>query len=81
MLDDSTMQDFLEFGRDIFLRGLISSHAGNMSVKVRNKIYITRRGSMLGRLKPEDIIAVDHEDLDDPNMAKASTEYVVHRAI
>jgi L-fuculose-phosphate aldolase len=81
MLDDSIMQDFIDIGRDIFLRGLISSHAGNMSVLVDNTIYITRRGSMLGRLKPGDIIAVTRDDANDPNIARASTEYVVHEAI
>ncbi len=81
MLDATTVQDFVDIGRDIFLRGLISSHAGNMSVKIDNKIFITRRGSMLGRLKPEDIVALDHDNTNDPNMGKASTEYVVHHAI
>lgn len=81
MLDDSILNDFIEMGRDIFLRGLISSHAGNMSVRMNNKIYITRRGSMLGRLKPTDMIKVDIDDPNDLNISRASTEYVVHQAI
>jgi L-fuculose-phosphate aldolase len=73
-------EQFRDIGRDIFEAGLISSHGGNMSVRVGDRILITRRGSMLGRLKPHDIIetALEH---DDSEVALASTEIVVHRAI
>jgi L-fuculose-phosphate aldolase len=71
---------FRDTGRDIFLRGLISSHAGNMSVLVGNMVHITKRGSMLGRLKPADIIKLELEE-DNPNLSQASSETVVHRAI
>lgn len=73
-------EQFRDIGRDIYLAGLISSHGGNMSVRVGDRILITRRGSMLGRLKPHDIIEtpLDH---DDSEVALASTEIVVHRAI
>ncbi len=81
MLENAIIQDFVDIGRDMFLQGLVSSHAGNMSVRAENRIYITRTGSMLGRLKPADIIEIDCEDPGDPNLLIASTEYVVHRAI
>jgi len=73
-------EDFRDIGRDIFLSGLISSHGGNMSVRVGDRILITRRGSMLGRLSEGDVIetSLDH---DDSEVALASTEIVVHRAI
>lgn len=73
-------KEFKETGRDIFLRGLITSHAGNMSVKIADTIHITKKSSMLGRLHPKDIVEVGLE----PNNAKdarASTELVVHRAL
>lgn len=73
-------KEFKETGRDIFLRGLISSHAGNMSVKIGDRIHITRKSSMLGRLHPKDIVEVGPEK-DDVNAPMASTELVVHRAI
>lgn len=73
-------EEFRTIGRDIFLSGLISSHGGNMSVRVGDRILITRRGSMLGRLTEADIIetSLEHEDSE---VALASTEIVVHRAI
>lgn len=73
-------EQFRDIGRDIFTAGLISSHGGNMSVRVGDRILITRRGSMLGRLTPRDIIETPIEQ-DDSEVALASTEIVVHRAI
>ncbi len=71
-------EDFIKIGRELFIRGLIASHSGNLSIKRGNEILITRRGSMLGNLKEEDILSV-------PIMADkvetASRELVVHRAI
>ena len=81
MLDESIIKDFIDIGRDMFLRGLVSSHAGNMSVRAGDRIYITRTHSMTGCLTPADIIEVDSLDPDDPALKRASTEYVVHRAI
>lgn len=78
--DNIIFNTFINTGRDIFLRGLISSHAGNMSVRIGNRIHITKRGSMLGRLKPPDIIELEL-DKDDLNLSQASSETVVHKAI
>lgn len=73
-------EQFRDIGQDIYTAGLISSHGGNMSVRVGDRVLITRRGSMLGRLTPDDLIetALEH---DDSEIALASTEIVVHRAI
>jgi len=73
-------EQFSRIGRDIYLAGLISSHGGNMSARVGDRILITRRGSMLGRLAEHDIVetSLDSSGSDD---ALASTEIVVHRAI
>ncbi|HSK47637.1 MAG TPA: aldolase [Coriobacteriia bacterium] len=73
-------EQFADIGRDIYLAGLISSHGGNMSVRVGDRILITRRGSMLGRLTERDIIETSLGS-DDSEVALASTEIVVHRAI
>lgn len=47
---------FSLFGRELFLQGVNSSHSGNMSVRVGDRIFITRRGSMLSNLTERDII-------------------------
>jgi L-fuculose-phosphate aldolase len=51
-----------------------------MSVRVGDRLIITRRGSMLGRLRPEDLIETGI-DRDDSGIALASSEIVVHRAV
>lgn len=73
-------EQFSQIGRDLFVSGAISSHGGNMSVRQGDRILITRRGSMLGRLTERDVIETALEN-DDSEVALASTEIVVHRAI
>lgn len=80
MLEKSVIRQFRIIGRDMFLRGLVGSHAGNMSARIEDTIYITRTGSMLGHLTERDVIEV-HLDKDDENVPRASSELVVHRAI
>jgi L-fuculose-phosphate aldolase len=74
------IDQFQSIGRDLFVAGLISSHGGNMSVRMGDRILITRRGSMLGRLEERDIIDIGLDE-NDSNVTLASTEIVVHRAI
>lgn len=73
-------EQFKKIGRDIFLRGLISSHAGNMSTRVMDKIYITRTSSMLGQLQQADVIGLTLGQ-DNSQIPMASSELVVHTAI
>lgn len=73
-------EDFIKIGRDLFLQGVISSHGGNMSIRVGDRILITRRGSMLGNLSKEDIIETGLEE-NDSGIVLASTEIGVHRSI
>jgi L-fuculose-phosphate aldolase len=80
MLEEITVAEFRDIGRDLFLRGLVSSHAGNMSVRTREGICITRTKSMLGRIGSGDLVEVDALG-PHPNDAKASSELIVHRAI
>ncbi|MHB1127129.1 MAG: aldolase [Bacillota bacterium] len=71
---------FQKTGRDLFLSGIISSHGGNLSVRVGDRILITRRGSMLAHLEERDIIETGlHKN--DSGIALASSEVGVHRAI
>jgi L-fuculose-phosphate aldolase len=80
MLEETVFASFSDIGRDLFLRGLVSSHAGNMSVRNGQKILITRTKSMLGRLARNDIIEVDVAG-PGPDDCRASSELIVHRAV
>jgi len=74
------LDQFQKFGRDLFQRGLTSSHGGNMSVRMGDRIVITRTGSMLNHLTEADLIETGLEE-DDSNVMLASSELLVHRAI
>jgi L-fuculose-phosphate aldolase len=74
------LEEFQNIGRDLFLTGLVSSHGGNMSVRLGDRVMITHRGSQLGRLAPEDIVETGLYQ-DDSGIMKASSETPVHRTI
>jgi L-fuculose-phosphate aldolase len=74
------LSQFQQVGRDLFTRGLVASHTGNLSIRLRNRIIITRRGCMLGALEEHDLIETGVEK-NDRSTPLASTELGVHRAI
>ena len=74
------LAQFQRVGRDLFTRGLVASHTGNLSIRLRNHIIITRRGCMLGDLQERDLIETGIEK-NDRSTPLASTELAVHRAI
>jgi L-fuculose-phosphate aldolase len=67
-------------GRDLYVANMISSHGGNISVRVGDRLIIKRRGAMLGNLQPHDLVETGIEK-NDSGVALASTELIVHRAI
>jgi L-fuculose-phosphate aldolase len=67
-----------KFGRDLFLIGINASHSGNISVRVGEKIYITRTGCMLGDIQPGDIC---EDYIESSHIGIASREIIVHRNI
>jgi L-fuculose-phosphate aldolase len=79
MIDRETIRAFRDVGRDLFVAGLTTSHGGNMSVRDGDRIIITRRGSMLGRLADDDLVETGLEPAEGD--ARCSREIVVHRAI
>ncbi len=70
----------IEIGHLLFQEGLVDARAGNISVKIGNKILITRTKAHLNLLTPYDLICVDinKEGLLDK---RASSELLVHREI
>lgn len=74
------LSQFQTVGQDLCNRGLVSSHSGNLSIKLGERLLITHRGSMLGHLKEQDLVetGIDKNDRFTP---LASTELAVHRYI
>ena len=50
------LSQFQSVGRDLFNRGLVSSHSGNLSIRLGENIIITRRGSQFSCLEENDLI-------------------------
>ena len=74
------LKEFRRIGRELARMNLISSHGGNMSVRMGERILITRRGCMLSQLGKDDLIEVDLMK-EDSGVIMASSELIVHRAI
>jgi len=74
------LSQFQAVGRDLFTRGLISSHSGNLSIRLGDRLIITRRGCRLGCLEEHDLIetGISKNDRFTP---LASIELPVHRAV
>ena len=80
MIDERIFQQFVGVGRDLWDAQMISSHGGNLSLRVGDRVIIKRRGAQLGRLQPHDLVETNLEK-NDSGVALASTELLAHRAI
>lgn len=80
MVDERIYEMFREIGRDLYGQNMISSHGGNLSIRLGDKVIIKRRGAMLGALKLHDLIET-RIDKNDSGVALASTELLVHRTV
>jgi len=74
------VSQFQSVGRDLFTQGLVSSSSGNLSIRLGERMIITRRGSRLGCLEENDLIETGTSK-NDRNTPLASTELAVHRTI
>jgi L-fuculose-phosphate aldolase len=80
MVDERIYEMFQEIGRDLYTANMISSHGGNLSIRLGDRVVIKRRGAMLGSLKLHDLIETGLEK-NDSGVALASSELLVHRTI
>lgn len=74
------LRDFQVVGGDLFYSGLTSSHGGNLSIRMGDRMVITRRGSMLAHIEDRDLIETGVWE-NDAGVMLASSELIVHRTI
>ena len=74
------LSQFQTVGHALCTRGLVSSHSGNLSIRLGEHIIITRRGSRLGCLEEHDLVETGISK-NDRSTPLASIELAVHRAI
>ncbi len=73
-------QDISRIGKKLVQSGLVESHFGNISVRMGDKMLITRSGSSLDELTSEKVVEVEVRSSCALDVI-ASSETVVHRAI
>ncbi len=72
-------EEFRAVGRMLWESGLVSSHSGNMSVRLPDGgLLITRTGAMLGRIGDGDLVTVAAEG---SSTGEPSMDTAVHRAV
>ncbi len=74
------VKEFQATGRDLMARGLLTLHAGNLSVRRNGRVFITRTGSRLDRLTMHDVVETPL-DPRKPGHPRASMELPTHLAI
>ena len=73
-------QEISKFGKKMVEQGLVSSHFGNISVRIGDDMFITRSGSMLDELSEDDVIKVPVHKESTLDLV-ASSETIAHREI
>ena len=74
------LAQFQTVGSDLFVRGMVPAYSGDLSIRLGDKLIITRRGSALAHLTDQDLVETGVER-NDRNTPSASAELAVHRAI
>jgi L-fuculose-phosphate aldolase len=74
------LTQFQVTGSALFMQGLVTSNLGNLSVRMGDRIIITRRGCSLSHLEEQDLIETGIFR-NDRNTPLTSGELPVHRAI
>ena len=79
-MNKSIIEEIIFTGKVLYEEKLVNSHAGNISVREGDYLYITKTGKMLGYLKEDDIIKLPIYKKTEKDKI-ASSELIVHRAI
>lgn len=74
------VREFQWVGRDLMASGLLTLHAGNLSVRRNGRVFITRTGSSLGHLGAGDVVETPLDRGQRPH-PRASMELPTHLAI
>ncbi len=74
------LTQFQTMGRDLFNRGLVASQSGNLSVRMGDKILITRKHVVINNLGERDLVETGIER-NERGTPMASNELCIHRCI
>jgi L-fuculose-phosphate aldolase len=78
---DAVRRALVEAGRHLHERGLLAGRAGNLSARLDDgRIVVTPRGVRKDRMEPADLLVIDLADPSPGALARATTEWPLHRA-
>ena len=76
--DNHYGQQLQQIGRELVARNLVAGAAGNISLKSgQGGLYVTARGSQLGRLSETDIVKINPDGTWAPS-PQPTSEYMIH---
>lgn len=73
--------DILYWSKRLYQKGMSPSVSGNISVKVKNGIYISASGTCLNDMDENDIVLIDYNGNILEGNKKPSSEKIMHSAI
>ena len=73
-------KEISKFGKKLVFSGLVSSHFGNISLRIGNQMLITRSGSMLDEIDENGVVNIQLDKESSFDLI-ASSESIVHREI
>ena len=75
-----TINDLINYSILLYERGMVHAEGGNTSIRIDDEIWISRTGSVLGRLTEEDLtrMSINGEVIEGD---KPSKEWPMHLAI
>lgn len=80
MSEDALRRDVVEVARRLHAKGLIAGNEGNVSLRDRDRLYLTPAGVCKGYLVPDEVVATDLEGRPLAT-GRASSEILMHVAV
>ncbi|NYT00119.1 MAG: aldolase [Methanocellales archaeon] len=74
------LKEMANFGKKLVESGLVGFHFGNISIRVGNKMFITKRGAMLDEISVGSVVEIDVKESKSFD-SEASMESTVHKQI
>lgn len=79
-MDAAIASQFQRAGADLWHYRVVTLHGGNLSLRLGDRLVVTRHGSMIGHLRAEDLLEATLQARPEAE-AGASMDLAVHRAI
>jgi L-fuculose-phosphate aldolase len=73
--------DIIYWAKRLYQKGMSPATSGNISIRIKNGIYISASGTCLNDLNEENIVLIDYEGNVKEGNKKPSSEKIMHSEI